>query len=60
MKRIMKQAVDTVYKLLWLREYEPRQYDEQIHFGALYTRHWDDPQHDRVNGKRGKPKAPQL
>lgn len=44
MKWIMKQAVNTVYELLWLREYEPRQYEEQVHFGALHTKSWDDPQ----------------
>ena len=52
MKRIMKQAVDIVYKLLWLREYEPRQYAEQIAFGSLYTKHWDDPK--VASGRRKK------
>lgn len=52
MKRIMKQAVDTVYKLLWLRDYEPHQYEDQIRFASLYTKRWDEPQ---VGGRKRNP-----
>ena len=44
MKRILKKAVDGLYQLLWLREYEPEQYEVQINFGSRYTKHWDEPE----------------
>ena len=46
MKNIMKQAVDTVYKLLWLKQNDPEKYEEQLEFGNRYTRFWDEPKAD--------------
>jgi hypothetical protein len=46
MKNIMKQAVDTVYKLLWLKQNDPEMYREQLEFGNRYTRFWDEPKAD--------------
>ena len=43
MKVIMKNAVDHVYKLLWLRERKPQEYEAQIKFADSYTTSWDDP-----------------
>jgi hypothetical protein len=43
MKNIMKQAVDTVYMLLWLKQNEPEKYEAAVAFGNLYTRLWDEP-----------------
>jgi hypothetical protein len=34
MKNIMKQAVDTVYKLLWLKRNDPEQYETMIELGS--------------------------
>lgn len=39
----MNSAVNAPYRLLWLREYDPRSYREQLAFGRRYTLHWDDP-----------------
>jgi hypothetical protein len=44
MKTIMKSAVDTVYRLLWQREYDPEKYQRNVEFGLRYTTHWDDPE----------------
>lgn len=44
MKRVMKAAVDTLYRLLWLREHDPEKYAEQVAFGQRNTLHWDDPE----------------
>jgi hypothetical protein len=33
MKGLMKSAVNALYRLLWLRENDPRSYDEQLAFG---------------------------
>jgi hypothetical protein len=43
MKNMMKQAVDTVYKLLWLRQNDPEKYEATLKFGNRYTRLWDEP-----------------
>ena len=42
-KVIVKNAVDHVYKLLWLRERKPQEYDAQIKFAESYTTSWDHP-----------------
>jgi hypothetical protein len=42
----MKQAVDTVYKLLWLKQNDPEKYDPTIALGSRYTRLWDEPKTD--------------
>lgn len=44
MKGLMKSAVDAPYRLLWLREYDPRSYNENLALGRRYTAHWDDPE----------------
>jgi hypothetical protein len=46
MKNIMKQAVDTVYKLLWLKRNDPEKYEVALELGKQYTRLWDDPKTD--------------
>ncbi|MGA8344520.1 MAG: hypothetical protein WB781_21485 [Candidatus Sulfotelmatobacter sp.] len=46
MKNIMKQAVDTVYKLLWLKKNDPEKYETTLEFGNRYTRSWDEPKAD--------------
>jgi sugar (pentulose or hexulose) kinase len=46
MKNIMKQAVDTVYKLLWLKQNDPEKYEATLEFGKRYTRYWDEPKTD--------------
>jgi len=46
MKNIMKQAVDTVYKLLWLRQNDPEKYEATLEFGNRYSRFWDEPKTD--------------
>jgi hypothetical protein len=44
MKAIMKSAVDALYRLLWKREYDPRDYQESLAHGRRFTMHWDDPE----------------
>ena len=46
MKSIIKQAVDTVYKLLWLKQNDPEKYDATLELGSRYTRSWDEPKMD--------------
>ena len=46
MKNMMKQAVDTVYKLLWLKQNDPGKYETTLEFGSRYTRFWDEPKTD--------------
>jgi hypothetical protein len=43
MKRIMKNAVDHVYRLLALKDNDPAKYDAMIDLGSKYTAAWDDP-----------------
>lgn len=43
MKRIMKNAVDKVYTLLWLKQHDSEKYAMLIEFGEHYTRDWDEP-----------------
>jgi hypothetical protein len=40
---IMKNAVDSIYRLLILRSENPLEYERQVQFGERYTRGWDDP-----------------
>lgn len=44
MKGLMKSAVDALYRLLWLREYDRRSYNENLALGRRYTAHWEDPE----------------
>ena len=52
MKTIMKSAVDTLYRLLWQREYEPAAYLESLAFGERNTIGWDDPELGKPRGRR--------
>jgi hypothetical protein len=56
MKGLMKSAVDALYRLLWLREYDPRAYQEQLALGRRYTLHWDDPELKKPIGRGSPPK----
>jgi hypothetical protein len=40
MKNIMTRAVDTVYKLLWLKQNDSEKYDAMIDLGNRYTQSW--------------------
>ena len=44
LKTIMKSAVDTLYRLLWQREYDPEKYQLNVALGLRYAKHWDDPE----------------
>ena len=56
MKGLMKSAVDALYRLLWLREYAPRSYDEHLALGRRYTLHWDDPEIKKPARQKSPPK----
>jgi len=43
MKNITKQAVDALYKLLWLKQNDPEKYARTLEYGERSTRWWDDP-----------------
>jgi hypothetical protein len=47
MKNIMKQAVDTLYRLLCLKQNGPEKYAATLELGSRYASLWDDP---RVDG----------
>jgi sugar (pentulose or hexulose) kinase len=40
MKIIIKQAADTVYKLLWLKQNAPEKYDATLELASRYTPSW--------------------
>jgi len=44
MKLLMKNAVNRVYELLWLKTHHPEKYQASVEFGARYTSKWDDPE----------------
>ena len=44
MKRIMKAAVNAVYRLLWQRDHDPEAYLKSLTLGERYTLRWDDPE----------------
>ena len=44
MRHIMKTAVNRDYKLRVLKKKNPQRYEEEIAFGELYTKQWDDPE----------------
>jgi hypothetical protein len=54
-KRIMKNAVDHVYRLLSLRENDPGKYETMVDFGAKYTGAWDEPAAEEQIRARAKP-----
>ena len=43
MKHIMKNAVDRVYSVLWLKENKPTAYAACLGFGRVNATLWDDP-----------------
>lgn len=47
MKRIMKNAVDKVYALLWARTYCPDVYPAIVSAGSRFTLDWDQPERSR-------------
>lgn len=49
MKQIMKNAVNQMAKLLWLREHNPVLFQQYVDFGSRYTRQWDDPKVDSLD-----------
>ena len=56
MKGLMKSAVNALYRLLWLRDYDPRSYNEQLALGRRYSLHWDDPELKESVGRGSGPK----
>ena len=56
MKGLMKSAVNALYRLLWLREYDPGSYDEQLALGRRYTLQWDDSELKESIGRGSRPK----
>lgn len=55
MKAIMKWAVDTVYRLLWLRESDPIAYKEKLALGRRFALRWDDPELKEPTSKGSRP-----
>jgi len=56
MKNLMKLAVDSLYRLLWLQEYDPVAYNEKLTLGRRYTLRWDDPELKKPVRKGSRPK----
>ncbi len=52
MKAVMKSAVDTLYRLLWQRDYDPAAYREALAFGRRNTLQWNDPDLQKLS-RRG-------
>lgn len=44
MKRIMKSAVNKMYRLLWQRDHDPGAYLKSLTLGERYTLRWDLPE----------------
>jgi len=44
MKRIMKAAVNAMYRLLWQRDHDPEAYLKSLAFGERHTQKWGDPE----------------
>ena len=55
MKAMMKSAVNTLYRLLWQRNYDSAAYTENLALGQQYTMHWDDPELKKPVKKRPSP-----
>lgn len=43
MKLIMKNAVDRVYSLLWMKQNKPTAFAASLELGRLYSTAWDSP-----------------
>jgi hypothetical protein len=55
MKAVIKSAVDTLYCLLWQRDYDPAAYNESLAFGRRQTTHWDAPELKKPKRKGSRP-----
>jgi hypothetical protein len=55
MKAIMKSAVNTLYRLLWLRDSDPVTYNEKLALGRRFTLDWDDPELKEPKRKGSRP-----
>jgi hypothetical protein len=44
MKLIMKNAVNNLHRLLWLKARDPNRYEREIAYGGRCTLAWDDPE----------------
>ena len=56
MKKIMRSAVNNLYRLLWQRDCDPMAYQENLALGRRYTSHWDDPELKKPMRKGSRPK----
>ena len=56
MKAIMKSAVNTLYRLLWQRDYDHDAYNEKLALGRRFALHWDDPELTVPTRKESRPK----
>jgi hypothetical protein len=56
MKAIMKSAVDAMYRLLWLRDFDPVAYNEKLALGRRFTLDWDNPELKEPTRKGSRPK----
>ena len=43
MKLIVKNAVDQVYSLLWMKQNKPLKYAASVELGCRYSTAWDEP-----------------
>jgi hypothetical protein len=55
MKVLMKSAVDSLYRLLWQRDYDSAAYNESVAFGRRYTMYWDAPELKKPKRKGWRP-----
>src|ERR1700737_794142 len=56
MNAIINTAVNTIYRLLWLRVSDPVTYSEKLALGRRFTLHWDDPELREPMRKGSRPK----
>ena len=56
MKAIMKSAVDAMYRLLWLRDFDSAAYNEKLALGRRFTLDWDNPELKEPTRRGSRPK----
>jgi len=56
MKAMMKSAVNSIYRLLWQRRYDPAAYNKSLVFGLGQTTYWDAPELEEPSRKGPRPK----
>jgi hypothetical protein len=56
MKAIMKSAVNSLYRLLWLRDWDAAAYNEKLSLGRRFTLRWDDPELKEPTRKGSRPR----